>query len=53
METDPGAKASVPVGILLGSVPELSGRPSRYLQAELFAHDCDGKWQHASRDIGP
>lgn len=37
METKPGAKGSVPVGILLCPVPELSGRSTHYLQAELFA----------------
>lgn len=36
METEPGAKGSVPVGISLCLVQELSGRSSRYLQAELF-----------------
>jgi hypothetical protein len=35
METEPRAKGSVPVGILLCSVM-LSGRSSCYLQAELF-----------------
>ena len=37
VETEPGAKGSVPVGILLCSVPGLSGTSSRYLRAELFA----------------
>lgn len=35
-ETEPGAHGSVPVGILLCLVLELSGRSSQYPQAELF-----------------
>lgn len=36
MKTESRAKGSVPVGILLSLVPELSERLSRYLQAEHF-----------------
>lgn len=35
METERGAKGSVPVGILLCPVPELSGRSTHYRQSSL------------------
>lgn len=36
MKTESRAQGSVPVGILLSLVPELSERLSRYLRAERF-----------------